>query len=62
MEFTQLIVDYQWKIRDSTESLHAAEELSRKLTVEVRPSNKKIENFSSAFWSFTPVSIFSLTL
>ncbi|KAK4797432.1 hypothetical protein SAY86_029758 [Trapa natans] len=35
VEFTQLIVDYQRKIRDNTESLHTAEEISRKLTMEV---------------------------
>ncbi|PKI65566.1 hypothetical protein CRG98_014066 [Punica granatum] len=35
VEFSQLIVDYQRKLRDSSESLHAAEELSRKLTMEV---------------------------
>lgn len=36
MEFSQLIVNYQRKIRESSESLHTVEELSRKLTMEVR--------------------------
>ncbi|XP_048326058.2 nuclear-pore anchor isoform X2 [Ziziphus jujuba] len=35
VEFSQLIVDYQRKLRESSESLHAAEEVSRKLTMEV---------------------------
>ncbi|KAK4370532.1 hypothetical protein RND71_010007 [Anisodus tanguticus] len=35
VEFSQLIVDYQKKLRESYESLNAAEELSRKLTTEV---------------------------
>lgn len=36
VEFSQLIVDYQRKLRESSESLYMAEELSRKLTMEVR--------------------------
>lgn len=39
MEFSQLVVDYQRKLRESSESLHAAEELSRKLTMEVKISS-----------------------
>lgn len=35
VEFSQLVVDYQRKLRESSESLIAAEELSRKLTMEV---------------------------
>ncbi|KAJ0099641.1 hypothetical protein Patl1_19769 [Pistacia atlantica] len=35
VEFSQLIVDYQRKLRESSESLNAAEELSRKLNMEV---------------------------
>ncbi|OMO68924.1 Tetratricopeptide, MLP1/MLP2-like protein, partial [Corchorus capsularis] len=35
VEFSQLIVDYQKKLRESSESLLAAEEHSRKLTMEV---------------------------
>ncbi|KAF5201131.1 Nuclear-pore anchor, partial [Thalictrum thalictroides] len=34
VEFSQLVVDYQRKVRESSDSLHATEELSRKLTVE----------------------------
>ncbi|KAG2664364.1 hypothetical protein I3760_16G078800 [Carya illinoinensis] len=34
VEFSQLIIDYQRKLRESSESLHAAEDLSRKLTME----------------------------
>ncbi|KAH6764476.1 hypothetical protein C2S51_015725 [Perilla frutescens var. frutescens] len=35
VEFSQLIVDYQRRLRESAESLDAANEISRKLTVEV---------------------------
>ncbi|GFS36628.1 nuclear pore anchor [Actinidia rufa] len=35
VEFSQLIIDHQRKLRESSESLHVAEELSRKLTMEV---------------------------
>ncbi|XP_055829932.1 nuclear-pore anchor isoform X2 [Solanum dulcamara] len=35
VEFSQLIVDYQKKLRESYESLNAAEELSQKLKMEV---------------------------
>lgn len=35
VEFTQLIIDYQRKLREGSESLNTAEELSRKLTMEV---------------------------
>ncbi|KAF3448815.1 hypothetical protein FNV43_RR09528 [Rhamnella rubrinervis] len=35
VEFSQLIIDYQRKVRESSESLHAAEEVSRKLTMQV---------------------------
>ncbi|KAL6974118.1 hypothetical protein U1Q18_028301 [Sarracenia purpurea var. burkii] len=35
VEFSQLIIDYQRKIREGSESFHVAEELSRKLTMEV---------------------------
>ncbi|KAI4333246.1 hypothetical protein L6164_018080 [Bauhinia variegata] len=35
VEFSQLIVDYQRKLRESSESLHAAEEVSRKLSMEL---------------------------
>lgn len=39
VEFSQLIIDYQRKLRESSESLHAAEDLSRKLTMEVKLSS-----------------------
>ncbi|KAM5586916.1 nuclear-pore anchor [Rosa sericea] len=35
IEFSQLIVDYQRKLREGSESVQTAEELSRKLTMEV---------------------------
>ncbi|XVF77755.1 hypothetical protein PTKIN_Ptkin14bG0072200 [Pterospermum kingtungense] len=35
VEFSQLIIDYQRKLRESSESVNAAEEHSRKLTMEV---------------------------
>ncbi|KAJ0865910.1 hypothetical protein HanRHA438_Chr12g0545861 [Helianthus annuus] len=35
VEFSQLIVDYQKKIREASESLHIAEDMSRKLNMEV---------------------------
>ncbi|KAL5732068.1 hypothetical protein ACHQM5_004726 [Ranunculus cassubicifolius] len=35
VEFSQLIIDYQRKVRESSDSVHVAEDLSRKLTMEV---------------------------
>lgn len=35
-EFSQLLVDYQRKLRESYEPLQAAEERSRKLNMEVK--------------------------
>lgn len=35
IEFSQIIVDYQKKMRESSDALHAAEDLARKLTMEV---------------------------
>ncbi|XP_062093054.1 nuclear-pore anchor [Humulus lupulus] len=35
VEFSQLIIDYQRKLRENSESVNAAEELSRKLNMEV---------------------------
>ncbi|KAK9714813.1 hypothetical protein RND81_06G122300 [Saponaria officinalis] len=35
IEFSQIIVDYQKKLRESSESVHCAEELSRKLNAEL---------------------------
>ncbi|CAI9760212.1 unnamed protein product [Fraxinus pennsylvanica] len=44
IEFSQLIIDYQRKLRESSESLNTAEEISRKLTMEVavRKNEKEI--------------------
>ncbi|XLT05656.1 hypothetical protein HN51_044405 [Arachis hypogaea] len=42
VEFSQLIADYQRKLCESSESLNAAEELSRRLTMEL--SVLKLEN------------------
>lgn len=36
VEFSQLIVDYQRKLREVSESLHSADENSRKLSIEVK--------------------------
>ncbi|XLT90629.1 hypothetical protein S245_012614 [Arachis hypogaea] len=36
VEFSQLTADYQRKLCESSESLNAAEELSRRLTMEVK--------------------------
>lgn len=35
VEFSQLVVDYQRKLRETSESLNAAQELSRKQAMEV---------------------------
>ena len=35
IQFSQLIIDHQRKLRESSESLHAAEDISRKLSMEV---------------------------
>ncbi|KAH9616173.1 hypothetical protein KSS87_023924 [Heliosperma pusillum] len=35
IEFSQIIVNYQKKLRESSESVHSAEELTRKLTMEL---------------------------
>ncbi|GLU08559.1 hypothetical protein SLE2022_254650 [Rubroshorea leprosula] len=48
VEFSQLIVDYQKKLRESSESLNAAEELSRKLTMEVSLLRYEKEILSNA--------------
>ncbi|XP_030471618.2 nuclear-pore anchor isoform X1 [Syzygium oleosum] len=48
VEFSQLIVDYQRKVRESSESLHAAEELTRKLNMEVAVLKQEKEILSSA--------------
>lgn len=36
VEFSQLIIVYQQKLRENSEALKAAEDLSRKLTMEVK--------------------------
>ncbi|CAM8980267.1 unnamed protein product [Rhodiola kirilowii] len=48
IEFSQIIVDYQRKIRESSDALHAAEDLSRKLTMEVSILKHEKEMFSNA--------------
>ncbi|XP_062158169.1 nuclear-pore anchor isoform X2 [Alnus glutinosa] len=48
VEFSQLVVDYQRKVRESSESLHAAEELSRKLTMEVSMLKREKEMLLNA--------------
>ncbi|VVA95843.1 unnamed protein product [Arabis nemorensis] len=48
IEFSQLIIDHQRKLRESSESLHAAEELSRKLSMEVSVLRQEKEVLSNA--------------
>ncbi|XP_010472779.1 PREDICTED: nuclear-pore anchor [Camelina sativa] len=48
IEFTQLIIDHQRKLRESSESLHAAEEISRKLSMEVSVLKQEKEVLSNA--------------
>ncbi|BAT93110.1 hypothetical protein VIGAN_07201200 [Vigna angularis var. angularis] len=48
VEFSQLVVDYQRKLRESSESLIAAEELSRKLTMEMSVLKQEKEIISNA--------------
>lgn len=48
VEFSQLVVDYQRKLRETSESLNAAEELSRKLTMEVSVLKHEKEMLSNA--------------
>ncbi|QCD96134.1 nucleoprotein TPR [Vigna unguiculata] len=48
IEFSQLVVDYQRKLRESSESLIAAEELSRKLTMEISVLKQEKEIISNA--------------
>ncbi len=45
VEFSQIIVDYQRKLRESSDSSHAAEELSRKMTMEVKISSTSLLRF-----------------
>ncbi|XP_028799696.1 nuclear-pore anchor isoform X2 [Neltuma alba] len=48
VEFSQLIVDYQQKLRESSESLNAAEEFSRKLNMELSMLKNEKEIISNA--------------
>ncbi|WVZ01618.1 hypothetical protein V8G54_027687 [Vigna mungo] len=48
VEFSQLVVDYQRKLRESSESLIAAEELSRKLIMEISVLKQEKEIISNA--------------
>ncbi|GAV64888.1 TPR_MLP1_2 domain-containing protein, partial [Cephalotus follicularis] len=48
VEFSQLIVDYQRKLRESAQSMNAAEEFSRKLSMEVSVLKLEKEMFSNA--------------
>ncbi|XP_059661908.1 nuclear-pore anchor isoform X2 [Cornus florida] len=48
VEFSQLIVDYQRKLREGSDSMHRAEELSRKLTMEVSVLKHEKEMLSNS--------------
>ncbi|WZZ07339.1 hypothetical protein YC2023_093260 [Brassica napus] len=48
IEFSQLIIDHQRKLRESSESLHAAEDISRKLSMEVSVLKQEKEVLSNA--------------
>ncbi|CAH2067883.1 unnamed protein product [Thlaspi arvense] len=48
IEFSQLIIDHQRKLRESSESLHAAEEIARKLSMEVSVLKQEKEVLSNA--------------
>ncbi|XP_057457960.1 nuclear-pore anchor-like isoform X2 [Lotus japonicus] len=48
VEFSQLIVDYQRKLRESSDSLNAAEELTRKLSMELSILKHEKEVISNA--------------
>ncbi|CAK9308499.1 unnamed protein product [Citrullus colocynthis] len=48
VEFSQLIVDYQRKLREVSESLHSADENSRKLSIEVSVIKSEKELLSNA--------------
>ncbi|OAY26505.1 nuclear-pore anchor [Manihot esculenta] len=47
-EFTQLVVDFQRKLYESSEALHASEDLSRKLNMEVSILKHEKEMLSNA--------------
>ncbi|XP_039055568.1 nuclear-pore anchor-like isoform X2 [Hibiscus syriacus] len=48
VEFSQLIINYQKKLRESSESLNVAEECSRKLTMEVSILKQEKEMLANA--------------
>ncbi|KAK6926183.1 Nucleoprotein TPR/MLP1 [Dillenia turbinata] len=48
VEFSQLVVDYQRRLRESSEALHAAEEISRKLTMQVSILKNEKEMLSNS--------------
>ncbi|XP_050941525.1 nuclear-pore anchor-like isoform X2 [Cucumis melo] len=48
VEFSQLIVDYQRKLREVSESLHSADEQSRKLSIEVSVLKSEKDLLSNA--------------
>ncbi|KAL5568783.1 hypothetical protein UlMin_025358 [Ulmus minor] len=48
VEFSQLVIDYQRKLRENSESVHAAEELSRKLNMDVSVLKHEKEMFINA--------------
>ncbi|KAK2421940.1 nuclear-pore anchor [Trifolium repens] len=48
VEFSQLVVDYQRKLRESSESLNAAEEFTRKLSMELSALKSEKEVLSNA--------------
>ncbi|GMJ02820.1 TRANSLOCATED PROMOTER REGION, nuclear pore anchor [Hibiscus trionum] len=48
VEFSQLIIDYQKKLRESSESLNVAEECSRKLTMEASILKQEKEMLANA--------------
>ncbi|CAN8233681.1 unnamed protein product [Cochlearia groenlandica] len=48
IEFSQLIVDHQRKLRESSESLHVAEENSRKLSMEISVLKQEKEVLTNA--------------
>ena len=47
VEFSQLIVDHQRKLRENSENLVTSEELSRKLNMEVRDFYSNIVDFDN---------------
>ncbi|KAJ9554209.1 hypothetical protein OSB04_018254 [Centaurea solstitialis] len=57
VEFSQLIVDYQRKVREASEALHTAEDLSRKLNMErafeeVRSLSERVHQLQATLNTF----------